>query len=487
MFLLTFKDRVRKRPAKGHNVTRIGFYFGLGLLATSAGACATRPQPPTPPPAYAGLPGSEPALSAPPEAAWIESLGVGELTGFVGEALAGNPGLNAAEARAKSARLRARAAGGRFLPDLTLGLGQSRTETPIPGGNDRARVDLSTSQLSASWEADLWGRVLDRTRAQYADARAAARDLDAARLSVAGQTARGWINLIQTRQLAALAEEDLATRQRALEITDRRYARGLTDALSVRTARSQVASARAGAADSKNDQLDAARALQSVLGRYPDGSLATMADIPALPLIGAAGAPDDLLSRRPDVASAEARLDAAGLRASEARKALLPRLSISANANGSGDGIRDITQVDDLVSQIFANLALPLFQGGALRAEAGAAQAEARTAAYNYVETTLGAWREVEGALTADTTLAIRETELTIAAEEAREAQKLAERQYANGVATIFELIDAYSRRIDAERGLIQARAARANNRITYHVALGGGADTGGLAAENNE
>jgi outer membrane protein TolC len=48
-------------------------------------------------------------------------------------------------------------------------------------------------------------------------------------------------------------------------------------------------------------------------------------------------------------------------------------------------------------------------------------------------------------------------------------------------VATLFELIDAYTRRIDAERGLITARAARVNNRITYHVALGGGARTGGI------
>lgn len=465
-------------------MTLLRFYIGLGLIAASTGACATRPEPPTPPRAYAGLSGGDPALSAPPATAWIEGFGASELTGLVGEALTANPSLNAAEGRAKSARLRARAAAGRFLPDLTLGFGQSRSETPVADSEDRTRVDLSTSQLSASWEADLWGRVLDRTRAQYADSRAAAADLDAARLSVAGQTARGWINLIQTRQLAALAQEDLATRQRALEITDRRYARGLTDALSVRTARSQVASARAAAADSENDRLDAARVLQSVLGRYPDGALVTAADIPQLPMIGAAGAPDGLMSTRPDVASAEARMDAAGLRASEARKALLPRLSISGTASGSGDGLRDITDVDDLVSQVLANLALPLFQGGALRAEAGAAQSEARAAAYNYVETTLNAWREVESALTADTTLATRENELAIAAEEAREAQKLAERQYANGVATIFELIDAYSRRIDAERGLIQARAARASNRINYHVALGGGADTGGLTAE---
>jgi outer membrane protein TolC len=75
----------------------------------------------------------------------------------------------------------------------------------------------------------------------------------------------------------------------------------------------------------------------------------------------------------------------------------------------------------------------------------------------------------------------VRERQFAIAAEEALAAQELAEREYARGVATLFELIDAYTRRIDAERGLITARAARVSNRIAYHVALGGGARTGGI------
>ena len=81
----------------------------------------------------------------------------------------------------------------------------------------------------------------------------------------------------------------------------------------------------------------------------------------------------------------------------------------------------------------------------------------------------------------ADQSFETREAQFAIAAEEARQAQDLAEREYSRGVATLFELIDAYTRRIDAERGFITARAARVSNRIAYHVALGGGARTGGI------
>jgi NodT family efflux transporter outer membrane factor (OMF) lipoprotein len=456
-------------------------WIGIGLAAL-AGSCATKAKPPEPPPVYAATADATATAARAPDEAWIDGFATPELTGYVSEALKANPQLHAAEARARAAKERARASAGSWLPDLNITLGTGRTETPVAGSDDRIRFDESTSRLTTTWEADLWGRVLDGTRASFADSRAANADLDGARLSVAGQTASAWIDLVQARQLLALADEDLAQRERALDITNRRYQSGLLTALSVRTARSQVASARAQKAAQQDALLQASRRLQSLLGRYPDGGLVTQGELPALQPIAASGAPADLLARRPDVAAAEARLESAGLRASQARKAILPRLTLSATASGSGDGLRDITDVDGLVTQVLAGLAMPLFNGGALRAEARASSADARAAAATYVQTAIGAWNDVESALSADAAFAVRETELASAAEEAREAQRLAEREYAGGVATIFELIDAYTRRIDAERGLIQARAARASNRVTYHVSLGGGAETGGIA-----
>lgn len=463
---------------------RLAWLAGMGLAAIAAG-CATRAETPPPPPVFAAAPAG--AEAATPEDAWVATLGSDELRGYVREALTSNPSLHAAEERARSVRERARAAAGSWLPSISLGLETGRTETPQVDTRDRTRADLTTSNLSAAWEADLWGRVLDRTRARFADSRAANADLAGARLSIAGQTARSWIDLVQSRQLLALADEDLAQRERALEITSRRYSSGLSNALALRTARSQVASARAAQASQRDALLQASRRLESLLARYPAGALSSTAEFSALPPIGAVGAPADLLARRPDVAAAEARLDAAGLRASEARKALLPTLTLRASASGAGDGIRDVADVDGLVTQVLAGLTMPIFNGGALRAEARASAADARAAAATYVETAIGAWREVEETLSADTAFAVREAQLAIAADEAAEAQRLAEREYANGVATIFELIDAYTRRIDAQRGLIQARASRAANRVSFHVALGGGAQSGGLDAPQQE
>lgn len=464
--------------------------LGFGLAAAAA-ACASRPDLPEPPEAFAAGQAlgadAAAALAAAPEAAWVDGLGVGETRDFVREALLANPDLRVVSERARAARWRARGAfGSNLLPDLSLGLGGSRRETPDPNGG-RIRSDLMTSEVVASWELDLWGRLTARTLAADLDADALEADLYGARLSVAGQTAQAWVSLVEARQLLALAEEDLATRNRALDITQRRYDRGVANSLALRTARSQSASARAAEAQARDAVLIAARRLQELLGRYPDGALTPTSALPALDALDAAGAPADLLERRPDVIASEARLRAAGFRAHEARAALLPRLTITARADGSGQGLTDIVDSRDLITNVVGGLTAPIFNGGALQAESRASEAERRGAAADYVSTALAAWREVEAAISADASLAVREAELATAAEEAREAQDLAEREYGRGVATIFELIDAYTRRIDAERGLISARAARVSNRIAFHVAVGGGARTGGMADPSEE
>jgi NodT family efflux transporter outer membrane factor (OMF) lipoprotein len=461
-------------------------WIGLGLLA-AASACAGRNLPPEPDTYVAAdAIGAERAaeLAASPATTWLDDLNSPEMSRLAREALAGSPDLQIVEARYRAARWRARGAfGGNLLPSLEVGVDAARTEEPILNSDSRDRFDTITSSVIASWEIDLWGRLAARTLASDLTADAAQEDLNGARLSIAGQSSTAWVELIEAQQLLALAREDLDTRERALDLTQRRYDAGIASSLNLRTARSQVASARAQHATAEDLVLVRSRRLQEVMGRYPDGTLRAEGELPQLALLAAAGAPADLLERRPDVLASENRMRAAGFRMHEARAALLPRLTLTGTAGSSADG-HDIDLVDDsanMISNVIAGLTMPIFNGGALLAESRATVADRRAAASEYVRTSIGAWREVEGTISADGSLEVRERQFAIAAEEARAAQELAEREYARGVATLFELIDAYTRRIDAERGLITARAARVSNRIAYHVALGGGARTGGI------
>ncbi|MEZ5960064.1 MAG: efflux transporter outer membrane subunit [Hyphomonadaceae bacterium] len=460
---------------------------GVGLMAL-AGSCAGRNLPPEPDSYVAAdAIGAERAaeLAVSPAATWLDDLSAPEMSTLAREALAGSPDLQIVEARYRAARWRARGSfGGNLLPSLSVGVDGTRTEEPT-ATEERIRTEFLTSSVVASWEIDLWGRLTSRALAADSSADAARRDLDDARLSIAGQSSQAWVDLIQAQQLLALAQEDLTTRERALDLTQRRYDAGLVSSLNLRTARSQVASARALQAQAQDQVLISSRRLQAIMGRYPDGALRADGELPELAPLAAAGAPADLLERRPDVLASEHRLRAAGFRIHEARAAMLPRLTLRASAGATDAGANpSLNNIDDsvnMISNIVAGITMPIFNGGALLSESRASVADRRAAAAEYVRTSIAAWREVEGTISADQSLEVRETQFAIAANEAREAQALAEREYARGVATLFELIDAYTRRIDAERGLITARAARVSNRISYHVALGGGSRTGGI------
>ncbi|MEZ5947196.1 MAG: TolC family protein [Hyphomonas sp.] len=182
-----------------------------------------------------------------------------------------------------------------------------------------------------------------------------------------------------------------------------------------------------------------------------------------------------MLSRRPDIAAQEARVEAAGLRAEQARLAMLPSLRFTASAGNTSTDIGDVFDPELIAARLIGGLTLPLFHGGRLDAQRDAAVAQAESAVANYASAALSAWSEVENALAADTLLATQEDAQSRSLEEAKLAEELAERQYTSGTITIFNLIDAQTRRITAESQLISVRSSRAANRISYHLALGGG------------
>ncbi|MCW5724149.1 MAG: efflux transporter outer membrane subunit [Maricaulaceae bacterium] len=456
------------------------------LMATAAvfvTACAS-----TPPadPARA-LPHTAAAWSAGPGVPggqvqdWVSAFGDPALSTLVDEALTANNDLAAAAARLDAARAVARAAGAARVPSLDASFDAVRRDTRFAGSNEFG-IGLSTS-----WEADVWGRVSDRARAGALDAEAAASDFRGAQLSIAGQVAKAWFALTEARLQAELAERELDTRARSLQLVQRRYEGGLARSSDVRTARSALASSEASLAARRRALAAAARGLETLLGRYPSGALASASSLPDMASLQGLGAPGDLLARRPDLIAAERRLQSAGLRADDARKALLPRLTLTGAGGMGGADLEDIFDTDSLLTRLTAGLTAPIFRGGALRAERDRTAAVAREQLAAYVNRALTAWREAEDAIYADGALAARADALSHAYEEAAAAETLVERQYAQGLATIFELLDAQTRRINAESLLIGARRERAANRVDLYLAIAGDFRTPPTAAEGED
>ena len=422
-----------------------------------------------------------------PQGDWLSQFNDPLMVGLVNEALTNSPTLESRAALVRASEAATRIARSQRRPSVSgsVSAGVNSSSTTFAGTTDRSTDGIYGVGLDASWELDLWNRLGSGIGAAEADLAASQADYDAAELSLAAQTSIAWINLNAALAQERVAAKTVEARDRVRTLTERRFQRGLADALDVRTARSTLAQAEASMAAQRQFTGEAARRLETLVGRYPNAELQAPAEIPTLGTIVPEGNPALLLSRRPDIAGAEARVVAAGLRAEQARLAMLPSLRLTASVGTNTTDFADAFDPERIAANLIASLVQPLFTGGQLDAQRDAAVAQAEAAVANYASTALDAWREVENALAADIYLAEQEDAQARALEEARLAEDLAERQYTSGTITIFNLIDAQTRRLTAESQLVTARASRATNRISYHLALGGGLPTGTASAQS--
>ena len=407
----------------------------LGLLAVSA--CSTVPSMPSMPtlggdrlvvfPIAPDAPDTWAAngvVGEAPRADWLTQFDDDMLVALVNEALAANPSIRSQYYAVEATRAQARSTYGRTLPSLSASGSVTGTDTYVEATDSRVSGELYGLGLDLNWELDLWGRLRASINAAESDLIASEADLASARLSLAAQTASAWFDLNEALAQERVAVETYEARTRALELTERRLSRGLSSALDVRTARTTQASAEASIAGQRLASQNATRRLEILLGRYPSTELEAMAELPELGVLPPAGNPTLLLTRRPDIAAAEARVTSAGLRAEQARLAMLPSFRLTGTLSTTEDDIADAFDPSRIAARLVASLTAPIFNGGALDADRDAAVAQARAAVENYAATTLTAWREVEDALAADSLLAQQEEAQIRALERSEELRE---------------------------------------------------------------
>ncbi|MGB3457428.1 MAG: efflux transporter outer membrane subunit [Litorimonas sp.] len=450
--------------------------LGTATLALTACASLINPVDPTIVDLQATIPTpadwAEPAEDALPQTDWVESFDDDGLTTLVSRARADNPSLLRTFAQLERALAQKGISRADLYPTLSANNLVRRSEGGV-GFN--AGTTVYQVGVDARWEVDVINRIRDGIAADGAAVEASAADVAALELTVTSRLATAWFDAIEADLLVRLSADDIATQQRSLRLTQRRFESGLTGSSDVRLARSSVATAEA-LEQSRLQQRDATlRAVETLVRDYPDANIGLPDDLPSLPDFQGAGTPADMLARRPDIIAAERRIAQAGLNVDVARKALYPNLVLSGSIGDQS--LNNLGQAFDLKSlalDLTESITAPIFQGGRLRAQVDAQRAQLAVQVETYAETVLTAYEEVENALDAEERLEAREAALRIARDEAVMAEERLELRYTEGLATILQLLDAQTRRLNSEGQLITARAERLANRVRLHVALGG-------------
>jgi NodT family efflux transporter outer membrane factor (OMF) lipoprotein len=405
-----------------------------------------------------------------------------ELNALVGQALAHNPDLKAAQAALAVARESTLAGRGAYYPSVSAGISARRQQDP-PGAlapvpsNNASLYNLFTPQVSVSYVPDVFGlnrRTVESLAAQQQAVRfqaiATLMTLSANVVAAAVQQASLRAQIAATRELAGI-------NRHMVDVLAYQLRKGYAGRLELAAQQAQLAQVEASLPPLLT-QLDRQNDLLAVLaGQLPGQATASSFELDQLQLPQQLplSLPSALVAQRPDVRQAEANLHAASAQVGVAIANRLPNISLSANAGSTALAINQLFKSGTGFWSLGVDLAAPIFQGGSLRHQERAAKAAYVQAAEQYRSTVLTAFQDV-----ADTLAALQhDAEGLQASANAEQAAKLsldlAQRQYRDGYASYLSLLGAEQGYQQARIARVQAQASRYADTAALFLALGGG------------
>lgn len=334
----------------------------------------------------------------------------------------------------------------------------------------------STYQLgaNATWTLDFWGKMRRADEAARADLLSSEYARHAVMLTVVGNVATSYFQLLALDHQLALAKDTLKNRDQALKLITTRYKGGSSSKMEVLQAQSAVDEVWVTIPDLERQIATLENAMSLLVGRNPGEIIRGRDEQPMLPPVPG-GVPSDVLSRRPDVLEAEQNLVAANARIGVAKAALFPSISLTGLLGFASNELDTLTKRDAGQASIGVGLLGPIFSGGKLSGQVTEAEAYKRELLIKYQQTVQSALGDVEDALVFNIKANESAQRGAQQVDVLRELQHLAEVSYEGGQSDYLEVLTA-------ERDLYNAEAQQVNRDrdrylalISVYAAMGGG------------
>ena len=325
-----------------------------------------------------------------------------------------------------------------------------------------------------SYEIDVWKRIAARRRAATLEYQASRQDLEASALFLTGSVVDVWFILQEQKALLALLQEQIEISQELLDLTEVRFGVGAGSAVDVLQQRQQLEATRAEIPLVRSRLNTAYNQLAVLLGaspgaldtRIPDGVLP---DLPPFPQLGE---PATLLVSRPDLRSAQLRLQAADFRVATAVAERLPRLVLDLSYEFSARSFSTVFRQE--VGSLVGNLVAPVIDGGLRRNQVVRHKALTRELLDRFGQQYLQALLEIEDALVRERfqveLIANLESQIGLARSTLQQSQS----RYVNGLINYVTVLLAVQSLQGLQRRLISEKRFLLSNRAGLYRALGG-------------
>ncbi|EJM22241.1 efflux transporter, outer membrane factor lipoprotein, NodT family [Pseudomonas sp. GM18] len=456
--------------------------LSLLTLCLLLGACSHPPPRPDsgiqPPPAWQS-PHRESASQTSRQ--WWTQFGSPQLDHLIEQSRVGSYDLAAAIARVRQARADTVIAGGSQLPEVKAGMNANRQKllrgngySQLDANSSNKAVDYFDANLSASYEIDFWGgKRASRDSAQFA-LRASEFDQATVELTLLSGVANSYAQALSLDEQSRIAELNLANAQNVLKLVQTRFDSGSATALELAQQKSLVAAQQRQLPLIRQQAEDARISLAALLGRPVQQLPSSQESFEQLqwPAIGA-GLPSELLSRRPDIARAEAQLAAAQANVTVARAAMLPAVTLSANIGSGANTASDILRSP--FYNLTAGLVAPIFNNGRLGAERDKATARQQELLEAYRGAIINAFADVEKALNSIRGLDEQRQWQREELNQAQTAFNIAQSRYQAGAEDLLTVLETQRTLYAAQDSNVQLRLSRLQASIALYKALGGG------------
>lgn len=341
--------------------------------------------------------------------------------------------------------------------------------------------------LSAKWELDVWGKAAAARGAEEAQLTGKKALWHDARIIVAAETARQYVNYRLCENLVTVAKNNAGSTSETARLSNLTANAGFLAPASASQAEAQAADA---ANLLKKQQLQCALIVKAMvaLTAMPEPELQsalnkTSGVMPKPASIQVDTVPAKALVQRPDVLNAERNVAAASFEIESVKKERYPSLSLAGNIgwgfDTSTNGLTPGKQrkASDGITWSIGPVAIsmPIFDAGVRRANINQAKAQYVAAKSLYESVARNAVREVEEALTTLNSTAMRLDDVTKSANGFKASFDASDVRFKANLANLFELEEARRAYLQAQNNVLALENERVLAWISLYRAMGGG------------
>ena len=370
---------------------------------------------------------------------------------------------------------------GKMLPTFDIGMGWQRAKT---SGNIASTMYTEAwegqfnAALSMQWQADVFGSIYMRSKAQKMLFMATEEEFRAVMVTLVANVATTYFSLCQSVEQLKVLRENVKSQREIMEIVISRYNSGLASKLDVAQSRSVYYSTMA-EIPAMQATIDGYRNKMAVLlGIYPQDLAGWPGEECSLPSymepIGV-GVPAMLLRRRPDIRVAEKQVEANAAQLGATRRDWFPEVLLTGSIGFSSGEMKHLFRSKSLTWEIAPTIKWNIFSGGERLNATREARAALDQSIISFNSTLLTAVQEVESAMSQYKSSVEQIVSLREAVNQNEETLTLSLELYKQGLTEYQNVLDAQRTLLTDQGYLVQAQGGSLIYLVQLYEALGGG------------